>query len=144
LVVIGNGMAAGRLLEEVFARNTAPASVTLFGAEPRVNYNRIMLSPVLSGEKTFGDIVIHDDAWYATNAVDLRRGEAVVAIDREAKCVETANGAGLGREGRDRHQFRAPHLAPKGVASSAGRSARRLAHRLRCRRAHGVSHRLRL
>ncbi|MCW2316512.1 nitrite reductase (NADH) large subunit [Rhodoblastus acidophilus] len=92
LVVIGNGMAAGRLLEEFFARNTTPARVTLFGAEPRVNYNRIMLSPVLSGEKSFNDIVIHDDAWYAAHSVDLRRGEAVVAIDRAAKYVETAGG----------------------------------------------------
>jgi nitrite reductase (NADH) large subunit len=92
LVVIGNGMAAGRLLEEFFSRNKAPVSVTLFGAEPRVNYNRIMLSPVLSGEKTFEDIVIHDDAWYAANKVDLRRGEAVVAIDRAAKSVTTSAG----------------------------------------------------
>jgi nitrite reductase (NADH) large subunit len=91
LVVIGNGMAAGRLLEEFFARDTA-TGVTLFGAEPRVNYNRILLSPVLSGEKRFEDIVIHDDAWYGAHAVDLRRGEAVVAIDRDAKMVETAGG----------------------------------------------------
>jgi len=92
LVVIGNGMAAGRLLEEFFARNAAPVEVTLFGAEPRVNYNRIMLSPVLSGEKRFEDIVIHDEAWYAANKVNLRKGEAVVAIDRAAKTVETAAG----------------------------------------------------
>jgi nitrite reductase (NADH) large subunit len=92
LVVIGNGMAAGRLLEEFRARSAAPVSVTLFGAEPRVNYNRIMLSPLLSGEKAFPDIVIHDDDWYAANTVDLRRGEAVVAIDRAQKFVETARG----------------------------------------------------
>ncbi|MCW2283255.1 nitrite reductase (NADH) large subunit [Rhodoblastus acidophilus] len=92
LVVIGNGMAAGRLLEEFFARNSTPTNVTLFGAEPRVNYNRIMLSPVLSGEKKFDDIIIHDDAWYAAQNIDLRRGEAVVAIDRAKKCVETASG----------------------------------------------------
>ena len=68
LVVIGNGMAAGRAMEELFAKQHAPLNVTVFGAEPRVNYNRIMLSPVLSGEKTFEDIIIHDrclvrEAW---------------------------------------------------------------------------------
>ena len=85
LVVIGNGMAAGRVLEEVFETAPGRYDVTIFGAEPRVNYNRIMLSPVLAGEKTFDDIVIHDDAWYAANGVDLRAGVSVVAIDREAQ-----------------------------------------------------------
>ena len=59
--------------------------VTIFGAEPRVNYDRIMLSPVLAGEKQFDDIVVHDDAWYAQHHVDLRKGETVVAIDRAAQ-----------------------------------------------------------
>ncbi len=95
LVVIGNGMAAGRAMEEFFAKNHPPMSVTVFGAEPRVNYNRIMLSPVLSGEKAFEDIIIHDEAWYAKHGVTLRRGEAIVAIDREARAVETAAGEKL-------------------------------------------------
>jgi nitrite reductase (NADH) large subunit len=92
LVVIGNGMAAGRAMEELFAKQHAPMKVTVFGAEPRVNYNRIMLSPVLSGEKTFEDIIIHDHAWYAKHGVELRSGEPVVGIDRAAKTVETAAG----------------------------------------------------
>ena len=95
LVVIGNGMAGGRAMEELFAKNHAPMDVTVFGSEPRVNYNRIMLSPVLSGEKAFEDIIIHDEAWYATHGVKLRRGETVVAIDRVAKLVETAAGEKL-------------------------------------------------
>ena len=76
LVVIGNGMAAGRALEELF--KTAPDlyDVTIFGAEPRVNYDRIMLSPVLSGEKAFEDIIIHDDAWYVKHGVTLCKGAA--------------------------------------------------------------------
>ena len=90
LVVIGNGMAAGRAMEELFAKRHAPLNVTVFGAEPRVNYNRIMLSPVLSGEKTFEDIIIHDHAWYAKHGVELRSGEPVVAIDRAGKTIETA------------------------------------------------------
>ena len=60
LVVIGAGMASGRLLEHLF--ETAPDAwqVTLFNGEPRGNYNRLMLSPVLSGDKTYDDIVTHD------------------------------------------------------------------------------------
>ena len=93
LVVIGNGMAAGRAMEELFAKQHAPLNVTVFGAEPRVNYNRIMLSPVLSGEKTFEDIIIHDRCLVrASMAWRLRSGEPVVAIDRAGKTVETATG----------------------------------------------------
>jgi nitrite reductase (NADH) large subunit len=95
LVVIGNGMAGGRAMEELFAKNQAPMQVTVFGSEPRVNYNRIMLSPVLSGEKAFDDIIIHDEAWYDAHGVQLRRGETVVAIDRAAKTIETAAGEKL-------------------------------------------------
>ncbi len=93
LVVIGNGMAAGRVLDELLARDPDAYSVTVFGAEPRVNYNRIMLSPVLAGEKVYEDILIHDDAWYAANRIDLRRGVAVTHIDREAKQVAGADGS---------------------------------------------------
>ncbi|MBP0573542.1 NAD(P)/FAD-dependent oxidoreductase, partial [Mycobacterium tuberculosis] len=57
-----------------------------------MNYDRIMLSPVLAGEKRYEDIVIHDDAWYAANGVTLARGETVVAVDREKKTVTSASG----------------------------------------------------
>lgn len=93
LVILGNGMAAGRVLEELFARAPHAYDVTVFGAEPRVNYDRIMLSPVLAGEKRFDDIIVHDDAWYAKNNVELRKGEPVVAIDRDARTVRTASGS---------------------------------------------------
>ncbi len=66
-------MAAGRVLDELFARAPDRYDVTIFGAEPRVNYDRIMLSPVLAGEKQFDDIIVHDEAWYARHNVDLRR-----------------------------------------------------------------------
>ncbi len=92
LVVIGNGMASGRVLEELFERAPGPYGVTIFGSEPRVNYDRIMLSPVLAGEKSFGDIIIHDDAWYAKHGVTLFQGETVTGIDRAAKTVRTAGG----------------------------------------------------
>jgi NAD(P)H-nitrite reductase large subunit len=64
-LVIGNGMAAGRVLDELFARASDRYDVTMFGAEPRVNYDRIMLSPVLAGEKQFNDIIVHHEDWYA-------------------------------------------------------------------------------
>jgi len=60
LVVIGAGMASGRAMEHLLGANDELYDITLFGAEPRGNYNRIMLSPVLSGEKTYEEIVTHD------------------------------------------------------------------------------------
>ena len=57
-------MAAGRMLEDLLEAAPGRYEVTIFGAEPRVNYDRIMLSPVLAGEKTFDEIVIHGDGWY--------------------------------------------------------------------------------
>ena len=65
LVVIGAGMASGRVLEHLLEQDREAYDITLFNAEARGNYNRIMLSPVLSGEKTYADIVTHDDGWYA-------------------------------------------------------------------------------
>ncbi|MFD0909591.1 nitrite reductase large subunit NirB [Ruegeria arenilitoris] len=92
LVVIGAGMASGRVLEHL--TETAPDAfdITLFNAEPRGNYNRIMLSPVLSGDKTYEDIVTHDGDWYAQRGIACRFGEHVVRIDREMKVVEGENG----------------------------------------------------
>ncbi|MGV6875681.1 nitrite reductase large subunit NirB [Pseudochelatococcus sp. B33] len=92
LVIIGNGMAPGRMLEHLFETAPGRYAVTVFNAEPRVNYDRIMLSPVLSGEKTFEDIVIHPDAWYAAHGVTLHKGAPVTAIDTEARRVTSANG----------------------------------------------------
>jgi nitrite reductase (NADH) large subunit len=92
LVVIGNGMAGCRAIEEILKRDPERYAITVFGAEPRVNYNRIMLSPVLAGEKVFDDIVINDAAWYADNAITLHSGRAVVRIDRMRKVVEAEGG----------------------------------------------------
>ncbi len=91
LVVIGAGMASGRMLEHLFEAGF-DGHVTLFNAEPRGNYNRLMLSPVLSGEKTYDQIVTHDDAWYAARGVECRFGEAVVRIDRGRKVVVSQRG----------------------------------------------------
>ncbi|MBY6004506.1 nitrite reductase large subunit NirB [Salipiger bermudensis] len=87
LVVIGAGMASGRLLEQLIDADPGAFEITLFNAEPRGNYNRIMLSPVLSGEKSFEEIVTHDDDWYATNKVTCRFGEKVLSVDTARKVV---------------------------------------------------------
>ncbi len=92
LIVIGAGMASGRAIEHLVQAAPDAFDITLFNAEPRGNYNRIMLSPVLSGEKTYEQIVTHDDAWYARHGVTCRFGEQVVAIDRAAKTVTGENG----------------------------------------------------
>ncbi|MXP40521.1 nitrite reductase large subunit [Altererythrobacter soli] len=92
LVVIGNGMAGCRAVEEILARDPGRFAVTIFGAEPRVNYNRIMLSPVLAGEKTFDEIVINTAEWYAENGVELIAGDPVDHIDRERKTVVSRSG----------------------------------------------------
>ncbi|SFE22509.1 nitrite reductase large subunit NirB [Roseivivax sediminis] len=92
LVVIGAGMASGRALEHL--TDTAPDdwSITLFNAEPRGNYNRIMLSPVLSGEKSYAEIVTHDDGWYEERGIACRFGEKVQRIDRDRKVVVGEHG----------------------------------------------------
>jgi nitrite reductase (NADH) large subunit len=92
LVVIGAGMASGRLLEQLFKMAPAAYDVTLFGAEPRGNYNRIMLSPVLAGEATPEAIVTNDAAWYAAHGVACRFGETVTKINRVTKTVFSRKG----------------------------------------------------
>ena len=92
LVLIGNGMAGVRALEEILARAPHMFSITVFGAEPHGNYNRIMLSPVLAGEKTFAEIVTHGPDWYPANGIELIGGEAVTEIDRRARTVTGAWG----------------------------------------------------
>ena len=92
LIIIGAGMASGRALESLLKDDPTAYDVTLFNAEPRGNYNRIMLSPVLAGDKTYEEIVTHDDAWYAENNVTCRFGERVASIDRDAKTITAENG----------------------------------------------------
>ncbi|SDF30798.1 Pyridine nucleotide-disulphide oxidoreductase [Celeribacter baekdonensis] len=93
LVIIGAGMASGRMLEHLFAQAPEAFEVTLFNAEPRGTYNRLMLSPVLAGELSYAEIVTHDDAWYARHNVTCRFGEWVTAIDRDGKRVIGTKGA---------------------------------------------------
>ncbi len=92
LVVIGNGMAGCRAVEEILERDADAFDITIFGAEPRVNYNRIMLSPVLAGEKSFDEIVLNSAAWYEENGISLVSGDPIDHIDRKAKTVVSRSG----------------------------------------------------
>jgi nitrite reductase (NADH) large subunit len=92
LVVIGNGMAGMRTVEELLAIAPNVYDITVFGAEPYGNYNRILLSPVLAGEKSIGEIMLNDDAWYAENNIRLHKGKEIVRIDRRRRLVAAADG----------------------------------------------------
>jgi len=82
LVLVGNGMAGARALEELLKLAPDLYEISVFGAEPHPNYNRILLSPVLAGEMTLNEIVLNDLDWYATNRVKLHLGKCVAHIDR--------------------------------------------------------------
>ena len=98
LVVIGNGMAGMRTVEELLSAAPNKYNITVFGAEPYGNYNRIMLSSVLCGEKTIEDIVINDRQWYIDNGIKLYAGEGktVVYIDRKKRDVYAQDGTVAG------------------------------------------------
>jgi len=92
LVVVGNGMAAMRTVEELLKLAPDLYDITVFGAEPHGNYNRILLSPVLAGEKTVDDIMLNTRDWYTQNGIELLAGDPVVAIDRPRRTVRSASG----------------------------------------------------
>ena len=93
LVVIGNGMAGARAVEEVLARGGADMfDIVMFGDEPYGNYNRIMLSNILSGQQDYEEIFLNPLAWYEENGITLHAGSPVVEIDRFAKVVVAKNG----------------------------------------------------
>lgn len=92
LVVVGNGMAGMRTVEELLALAPELYDITVFGAEPHGNYNRILLSPVLAGEKTVDDIMLHPREWYARHGITLLAGDPVVAIDRARRLVRSRSG----------------------------------------------------
>ena len=92
LVMIGNGMAGVRTLEEMLKISPDLYDITVFGAEPHANYNRILLSPVLAGEMTLKEIMLNDLDWYAANNIALHLDKKIVKIDRVAKKVIAADG----------------------------------------------------
>ena len=96
LVVVGNGMAAMRTVEELLKEAPDTYDITVFGAEPRGNYNRILLSPLLAGETEREAIVLHPLQWYTERGIKLHVGDAVVSIDRRQRRVISAGGVVAG------------------------------------------------
>ncbi|MFC3038715.1 nitrite reductase large subunit NirB [Virgibacillus xinjiangensis] len=89
LVVIGNGMAGIRTLEEILKQKPEAFDITVFGTEPYPNYNRIQLSKVLQGDTSVSDITLNEWHWYEDNNIRLYPGETVTEIDKENKQVFT-------------------------------------------------------
>jgi len=92
LVLIGNGMAGMRTVEELLDLSPDMYDITVFGAEPYGNYNRILLSPVLTGEKTINEIMLNDEQWYADNGITLHAGKTIDKIDRRKRKVIATDG----------------------------------------------------
>ena len=92
LVVVGNGMAAMRTVEELLKLAPDAYEITVFGAEPHGNYNRILLSPVLAGEMSLPDIVLNDFDWYRDHGIRLHAGSKVARIDRKGRRVVAQDG----------------------------------------------------
>ena len=92
LVMVGNGMAGVRTLEELLRIAPDLYDITVFGAEPHPNYNRILLSPVLAGEQTIDEIILNPLDWYAGHGIDLHLGKKVVEVNRSRRIVRAADG----------------------------------------------------
>ncbi|MDB5889057.1 MAG: nirB, partial [Rhodocyclales bacterium] len=92
LVMVGNGMAGVRTIEEILKIAPDMYDITVFGAEPHPNYNRILLSPVLAGEMTIQDIILNDLDWYKDNGINLQTGKKIVTIDRKKRKVIADDG----------------------------------------------------
>ncbi|HBT7108877.1 TPA: FAD-dependent oxidoreductase, partial [Klebsiella pneumoniae] len=90
LVVIGNGMAATRLVQRLVERDPARFAITVVGDEPHPAYNRIQLSPLLAGEKTAAQIPLLPAEWYTRHGVCLRSGEAVDEVDIQQRRLRIA------------------------------------------------------
>jgi nitrite reductase (NADH) large subunit len=92
LVMVGNGMAGVRTLEELLKIAPDLYEITVFGAEPHPNYNRIALSPVLAGEQTLEEIILNPVSWYEENGITLHLGKKVVEVDRSRRIVRAEDG----------------------------------------------------
>jgi nitrite reductase (NADH) large subunit len=92
LVIVGNGMAGMRVVEEVLRLAPDLYDISIFGGEPYGNYNRILLSPLLAGETRIDDILLQDDEWYRSRGITLFKGQPAVAIDRTLREVRAADG----------------------------------------------------
>jgi nitrite reductase (NADH) large subunit len=89
LVLVGNGMAGVRCIEEILKLDPLGFEITIFGSEPHVNYNRILLSSILQGSTSFRDITVHDREWYGRHHINLYTGETVIEIDKYLQVIMT-------------------------------------------------------
>src|SRR6185436_4133047 len=87
IVVVGNGMAGARVVEEILKRARDQFDIAMFGAEPYGNYNRILLSNVLNGSQSAAQIFMNPLAWYRDNGIRLHGGVRATRIDRQRKVV---------------------------------------------------------
>ena len=94
LVMIGNGMAGVRTIEELLKIAPELYDITVFGAEPHPNYNRILLSPVLAGEQTIDEIILNPFSWYEENHITLHAGAMVTEVDRVKRIVRATGADG--------------------------------------------------
>jgi nitrite reductase (NADH) large subunit len=124
--MVGNGMAGVRTLEELLKIAPDQYEITVFGAEPHPNYNRILLSPVLAGEMTIQDIILNDHAWYAQHGITLHLGKKVSRIDRVQRRVIAEDGteadpttACCWRPVRTRSSCRSPAMTCRGSFPTA-------------------------
>jgi nitrite reductase (NADH) large subunit len=92
LVMVGNGMAGVRTLEELLKIAPELYDITVFGAEPHPNYNRILLSPVLAGEQTIQQIILNPQSWYDEHGITLHTGKKVSKVDRIKRVVIAEDG----------------------------------------------------
>ena len=89
LVMVGNGMAGVRTLEELLKLAPDLYDITVFGAEPHPNYNRILLSPVLAGEQTLDEIILNPLSWYEANGITLHLGRKAAEMDHLQRVLDT-------------------------------------------------------
>jgi nitrite reductase (NADH) large subunit len=92
LVLVGNGMAGMRAVEELLELAPDRYEITVFGSEPRGNYNRILLSPLLSDEKSLDDIMLNTIEWYEEHGITLHAGRTIERIDRTRRVVVADDG----------------------------------------------------
>jgi nitrite reductase (NADH) large subunit len=96
LVVIGNGMAAMRTLEELLELAPQAYEITVFGSEPHGGYNRVLLSPLLAGDKQLDEVVTHPPDWFSQRSITMHCGDPIVSIDRRRRTVRSSAGIEAG------------------------------------------------
>src|SRR6218665_2421229 len=112
LVLVGNGMAGVRTLEELLRIAPDRYDITVFGAEPHPNYNRILLSPVLAGEQSMDRIILNDWSWYAEHHITLHSGCTATDAARARRAVSASDAAGKRISAHDSRLLIAPGSPP--------------------------------